>query len=360
MRYTTLLLLLIAGPAFSQSVQTPAVGGFRCQVTVDGAVTKKADGTEETFSTQHTAQSAGINAGFANPGKDVRFNCVNEWRVLVTPAQAPEPTPEPVALPTPASVPQFKPVVGGIEVSWTPSIDAHSEGFQCGNVIDNTPCAIVPNTKTGSSVVVNFKSDGWFCVVSWNIDLKSVQSCNAFTLEPPGAPPPEPEPTTVPDPVLESSIKLVADPGGVKISWDAAARATKYWLTWNTDGSGLPGTNVFTTETTVVVPMMSAGYACITAQNEVGNATAFSCGSYVPAVAEGAAQLTWDAVGVATGYRLFTGTVPGFGGGAGIDVGNVTAYTATGFTAGTTHYFRVSAYNNTDESKHSNEVSKTF
>ena len=71
-------------------------------------------------------------------------------------------------------------------------------------------------------------------------------------------------------------------------------------------------------------------------------------------------KLTWTASPGATGYRLFTGTVPGFGGGAGIDVGNVTAYTATGFTAGTTHYFRVSAYNNTAESKHSNEVSKTF
>jgi hypothetical protein len=95
----------------------------------------------------------------------------------------------------------------------------------------------------------------------------------------------EPEPvvhTEVPEPVDSTSITMVTHPDGVLVSWDAPARATKYWLTWNTEGSGQPGTHVFTTETSVVIPMFSHGYAYITSQNDVGNADTFATGEYIP------------------------------------------------------------------------------
>jgi len=294
MKYAgTLLLLLLASPALAEGVDVTASGGFLCEALVNGVPIS-------SHSQYHKAQQAATNAELANPAGETEIRCNNAWRVekkeglvpvpgacvagetipagdgcnvclcvggLLSCSSAlcpsPDPTPEPVAL-EPAGTPQFKEVADGVKVSWTLSPNAASHSVSCGDNVDGTPCEFVPGTSTPTSVIVKFKSDGWFCVTATSMDGESVNSCNAYS--PPAAPPP---------PELK-------------------------------------------------------------------------------------ANLTWNASPGATGYRLFTGTVPGFGGGAGIDLGNVTSYTATGFTAGTTHYFRVSAYNNTGESKHSNEVSKTF
>ena len=180
------------------------------------------------------------------------------------------------------------------------------------------------------------------------------------------APAPEPTPATLPGPA--GTPQLTADPEGIRATWNAGSDATEYLVTWgHNDGSG--SGNKIVKETTTVVVLTQAGFVCVRSKNIVGVSVADpSCNGFgspgapgTPPPPELKADLTWDASSGANGYRLFTGTVPGFGGGAGIDVGNVTSYTATGFTAGTTHYFRVSAYNDQGaESEHSNEVSKTF
>lgn len=79
------------------------------------------------------------------------------------------------------------------------------------------------------------------------------------------------------------------------------------------------------------------------------------------------AALAWDAVtdpGLA-GYRIYYGTAPGTylqppGGGVSVS-SNVTTYTVTGLTSGTTYYFAATAYDNlTNESVFSNEISKNI
>jgi hypothetical protein len=188
----------------------------------------------------------------------------------------------------------------------------------------------------------------------------------------PPAPPPPPPATT--PPIAPNSPSLTPDPGGVKASWNAVPGAEQYRVSWGHESPNTP-TRVdvvvkkdLTTgvlPTSVVVPMQHKGWLCVATQ--IGTAeSSGSCNGYVPAGSSLppptlTAQLTWDAVSVATGYRVHIGTVPGFEIGAGIDVGNVTTYAATGFVAGTTRYFKVTAYDAQGaESVPSNEVPKVF
>jgi titin len=74
-------------------------------------------------------------------------------------------------------------------------------------------------------------------------------------------------------------------------------------------------------------------------------------------------KATWGAVSGATGYRLdvagdagFTGIITGYDD---KNVLNVTNYTVSGLTAGTTYYYRVRAYNGTGASVSSNPISLT-
>lgn len=60
------------------------------------------------------------------------------------------------------------------------------------------------------------------------------------------------------------------------------------------------------------------------------------------------------------GYKVYYGTASG-NYATSVDVGNVTTYTVTGLSSGTTYYFAVTAYNtNSGESGFSNEVSKAI
>jgi hypothetical protein len=72
--------------------------------------------------------------------------------------------------------------------------------------------------------------------------------------------------------------------------------------------------------------------------------------------------LTWDAVAVATGYRIYFGTSPGnYLQPSGVDVGPFTTYPVMGLSSGTTYYFAVTAYDvSLNESVFSNEVCKTI
>jgi hypothetical protein len=72
--------------------------------------------------------------------------------------------------------------------------------------------------------------------------------------------------------------------------------------------------------------------------------------------------LTWDAVAVAAGYRIYFGTSPAnYLQASGVDVGNVTTTPVMGLSGGTTYYFAVTAYDGSNnESILSTEVCKTI
>ena len=74
------------------------------------------------------------------------------------------------------------------------------------------------------------------------------------------------------------------------------------------------------------------------------------------------AALTWDAVTGATGYRIHYGIATGTYS-QNLNVGNLTTTTVMGLSKGTTYYFTVTAYDNSNpvnESGFSNEVCKTI
>jgi fibronectin type 3 domain-containing protein len=102
------------------------------------------------------------------------------------------------------------------------------------------------------------------------------------------------------------------------------------------------------------------------ARDAAGNviATDFVWTFTTAAPVDNTAQLEWDSVSGANGYRVYYGTSPGtyfqpFA--QGIVVGNATTYTVTGLSLGTTYYFAVTAVDaQNNESAFSNEVSKAI
>lgn len=81
-----------------------------------------------------------------------------------------------------------------------------------------------------------------------------------------------------------------------------------------------------------------------------------------PSVQGSSGQLAWTAsTGSPTGYRVYYGTQPRVytqARGSGINVGNATVWTPTGLSVGTRYYLAVTAYNATQESAYSDEVTK--
>ena len=75
-----------------------------------------------------------------------------------------------------------------------------------------------------------------------------------------------------------------------------------------------------------------------------------------PTPGTGSITLAWDAVSVATGYKIHFGLASGQYDNH-LDVGNVTTKTLTGIGAGVDVFFAVTAYNASAESGYSNEVS---
>jgi hypothetical protein len=97
-----------------------------------------------------------------------------------------------------------------------------------------------------------------------------------------------------------------------------------------------------------------------------GAGTGTGSGATTCVTSAGDPVLTWDPVDAVAfpglaGYRIYYGTSSGTylqAPGNGIDVGNVTTFTVTGLTPGTTYYFVATAYDATDESVFSNEACK--
>ncbi len=114
------------------------------------------------------------------------------------------------------------------------------------------------------------------------------------------------------------------------------------------------GLSASTTYTYTVRAIDAAG-------NASGASTTASATTQAPSTI---AVLNWDPVSATdlAGYRVYYGTAPGTYVqplGQGINVGNVTSYTATGLTSGTRYYFVVTAYDTANnESAFSNEVFK--
>ena len=96
-----------------------------------------------------------------------------------------------------------------------------------------------------------------------------------------------------------------------------------------------------------------------------GGAESASGGSTTPTISN-TVTLAWDAAPSAdiSGYRVYYGTTSGqyFQPlGQGLNAGNATTSTVTGFHSATTYYFATTAYDTlNNESGYSNEVSKTF
>lgn len=95
-----------------------------------------------------------------------------------------------------------------------------------------------------------------------------------------------------------------------------------------------------------------------------GGGAAGGGGGSIVACASGPAPtvITWDAVAVAAGYRIYFGTSSGiYLQPSGVNVFNVTSTSVPGLSSGTTYYFSVTAYDvSNNESVFSNEVCKTI
>lgn len=74
--------------------------------------------------------------------------------------------------------------------------------------------------------------------------------------------------------------------------------------------------------------------------------------------ANSSVMLAWSSVAGATGYKVKYGTTSGSYTTT-VDVGNVTSYTVTSLTNGTTYYFVVSAYNASGDGSNSSQISAT-
>jgi len=155
-----------------------------------------------------------------------------------------------------------------------------------------------------------------------------------------------------------------------------AVSSTQINLSWSaaTDNVGVTGYRVYRNGVFLIALGNVTGYQNsgltasttytynVDAIDAAGNASGTSAAASATTPApDTTATLTWDAVAVATGYRVYYGTSPGTyfqAPGQGLDVGNVTTHMLTGLSTGTRFYFAVTAYDSNDESPYSNEVFK--
>lgn len=170
-----------------------------------------------------------------------------------------------------------------------------------------------------------------------------------------------------------SQIVSVSKSNKRQAKWKAIDNAT--WLTVS------PGAGTITNIAQVALAVNTAGLAAgtytatVTINVAKGGSTSVPVTLTVaPAATSGSstsgsgtstgtiASLTWSAVTDTSlaGYKVYVGTASGRYG-TPLDVGNLTSYTASNLSLGTTYYFVVTSYNSSgSESPYSNEVSKSI
>jgi len=160
----------------------------------------------------------------------------------------------------------------------------------------------------------------------------------------------------------KSSISL--NVGGIEDLTAAIlpSNATNQNVTWYSSNSRVA------TVSDGTVTAVAAGSATITVTTIDGNKTASSnititlaipaTPTDVSAEAESSTSITvsWSSVTGATGYKVYRSSSSS-GTYSSVGVVTTTSYTNTGLTAGTTYYYKVSAYNSTGESAQSSSVS---
>ena len=169
-----------------------------------------------------------------------------------------------------------------------------------------------------------------------------------------------------------ASISLAGGKNQVKVSWGALASATSYTIYYGT-APGVYGTSVnagsVTTYTITALDSSTTYYFALSAVNATGqgaksvekNVTTYPEAPTAPVLTTvtggtASAVVNWNGLTEATSYKLYYGTTPGAYTGS-KSVGNVTAYTLAGLSAGKTYYFAVSGVNIGGEGAKSNEVS---
>lgn len=123
------------------------------------------------------------------------------------------------------------------------------------------------------------------------------------------------------------------------VNTDLSAGTTYYFRVRASNATGLSGNSDYViTETTPSAPVATAATTTL----------------------ETSLVANWNSVAGATGYFLSVSTVSNFAsfvaGYNNLDVGNITSYTITGLSGGTTYYYRVNAYKGSNSGPESNTI----
>ncbi len=186
----------------------------------------------------------------------------------------------------------------------------------------------------------------------------------------------EDPPSTVPS--APTGVSATAGNNQVNITWDAVTGAIEYNIYWSTEAgvtktTGIKITNVTSSYIHTGRSNGTTYYYVVTAVNvygESGESSQVLATPQVPApsaptgvsatAGNGQTTISWSLVTGATSYKVYWSTTSGTGtGGTEIAVGNVTSYTHTAITNGTTYYYIVTAGNAGGESAASSQVSAT-
>ena len=174
-------------------------------------------------------------------------------------------------------------------------------------------------------------------------------------------------------PAVPSEVSASAESSSsIKVSWSSVTGATGYKVYRSSSSSGTYNSVGDVTTTSYTNTGLTAGttyYYKVSAYNSAGESAQSSSVSAkpesIPATPTGVSasaesstsiKVSWSSVIGATGYKVYRSTSSS---GTYSSVGDVTttSYTNTGLTAGTTYYYKVSAYNSAGESAQSSSVS---